>query len=89
MRDAPQLKSLAGMKERFRPGTKAWIASDSPVSSFSGVFEDDGRTGYFYAYDPGRKSTPILDAVRTTFQIGIWGLKPKSFGRGMASRRVS
>ena len=46
----------------FRPGIATWIASDSPTSSFSGIFEDDGDTGYFYAYDrsPG---AGILDAV--------------------------
>ena len=37
------------------------MASDSPKSSFSGVFEDDGETAYFYAYD--RANPQILDAV--------------------------
>jgi len=55
--------SLAGMKERFRPGNKVWVASDSYCSSFSAVFEDDGETGYFYAYDRDRSDKPILDAV--------------------------
>lgn len=55
-------QSLAGMKERFRPGTEAQIASDSPTSSFSGVFEDDGETGYFYAYDRANPNG-VLDAV--------------------------
>jgi hypothetical protein len=47
----------------FLPGRNTFFASDSPTSSFSGVFEDDGRTAYFYAYD---RSAPddarILDA---------------------------
>ena len=47
----------------FRPGEETFYPSDSPSSSFSGVFEDDGQTGYFYAYD---RSAPedarILDA---------------------------
>jgi hypothetical protein len=51
------------MKERFRPGTKVCIASDSATSSYSGIFEDDGETGYFYAYDRGKSDKPILDAV--------------------------
>lgn len=51
------------MKVRFRPGAEAWIASDSATSSFSGVFEDDGETGYFHAYDRGNPENPILDAV--------------------------
>jgi len=52
------------MGERFRPGTEAWIASDSPSSSFSAVFEDNGETGYFYAYDRSNTETAILDAVQ-------------------------
>ena len=51
------------MKERFRPGTEAWIPSDSSSSSFSAVFEDDGQTGYFYAYDRANTESPILDAM--------------------------
>ena len=47
----------------FTPGEETFYPSDSPSSSFSGVFEDDGQTGYFYAYD---RSAPedarILDA---------------------------
>jgi hypothetical protein len=50
------------MRERLRPGTATWAASDSPSSSFSCVFEDDGVTGYFYAYDR-RNGGAILDAV--------------------------
>jgi hypothetical protein len=52
------------MATRFRPGTDTWVASDSPTSSFSGVFEDDGQTAYFYAYDRANADQPILDAVR-------------------------
>lgn len=47
----------------FTPGSATFYATDSPVSSFSGIFEDDGETGYFYAYDraaPGHAR--ILDA---------------------------
>lgn len=51
------------MEERFRPGTKVWIASDSATSSYSGVFEDDGETGYFYACDRDNPTAPILDGV--------------------------
>jgi hypothetical protein len=59
------------MKERFRPGTEVWIASDSATSSYSGVFEDDGETGYFYAYDRGNSKKPILDAVHIYDVDGI------------------
>ena len=51
------------VSERFRPGTDTWIASDSPSSPFSGVFEDDGAAAYFYAYDRGVPGGAILDAV--------------------------
>jgi len=51
------------MRERFRPGTGTWIATDSPSSQFSGVFEDDGETAYFYAYDRSTLEPAILDAV--------------------------
>lgn len=52
------------MRQRFYPGTEVWLASDSSSSSFSGVFEDDGETGYFYAYDRSNPEEPILDAVQ-------------------------
>ena len=51
------------MSHRFRPGTDTWIASDSPSSQFSGVFEDDGTTAFFYAYDREAADGTILDAV--------------------------
>ena len=51
------------MSVSFTPGEKAFYASDSPSSSFSGVFEDDGDTGYFYAYDRAApEDERILDA---------------------------
>jgi hypothetical protein len=47
----------------FTPGEETFYASDSPTSSFSGVFEDDGETGYFYAYDRAApEDARILDA---------------------------
>jgi hypothetical protein len=50
------------MRQQFRPGTATCIASDSLSSPFSAVFEDDGATAYFYAYDRG--SDPgVLDAL--------------------------
>jgi hypothetical protein len=47
----------------FTPGEETFHASDSPVSSFSAVFEDNGDTGYFYAYDRAApEDARILDA---------------------------
>ena len=56
-------KQLTPMIHRFLPGHKTWHASDSPTSNFSAVFEDDGDTGYFYAYDRAASGNKILDAV--------------------------
>src|SRR5262245_23179761 len=47
----------------FTPGEETFYPSDSRTSSFSGVFEDDGQTGYFYAYDRAAPDDArILDA---------------------------
>jgi hypothetical protein len=52
------------MNELFRPGQHYYIASDSPSKPYSAVFEDDGETGYFYAWEQeGEGSGRILDAV--------------------------
>jgi len=51
------------MKQRFVLGVDTWIASDSATSSYSGVFEDDGDTAYFYAVDRAKAQGSILDAV--------------------------
>ena len=51
------------MSATFTPGEETFYASDSPTSSVSGVFEDNGETGYFYAYDRAApKDARILDA---------------------------
>jgi|SRR5215831_2892537 len=51
------------MGQSFQPGVETWYASDSPHTKFSAIFEDDGNTGYFYAYDRALAEAPILDAV--------------------------
>jgi hypothetical protein len=50
------------------PGQPYFQGSDSPTSNFSTVFEDDGRTGYFYAIQRGpdyvsNQQMSILDAL--------------------------
>ena len=52
------------MGQNFRPGVETLYASDALSSRFSAVFEDDGDTGYFYAYDRSVVEAPILDAVQ-------------------------
>ena len=46
----------------FTVGTEGFLASDSPAGDYSAVFEDDGETGYFYAYELVRED-PILDSL--------------------------
>lgn len=47
----------------FRPGAPVWVAADSPTEKFSAVFEDDGETAYFYAYDRRTTEGQILDGL--------------------------
>jgi hypothetical protein len=35
----------------------------SPTTSFAVVFEDDGKTGYFYGLDLENKKQPVLDSL--------------------------
>jgi hypothetical protein len=52
------------MNELFKPGQHCYFASDSPSQSYSAVFEDDGETAYFYAWEQeGEGGGRILDAV--------------------------
>src|SRR5215831_1617411 len=51
------------MGQTFQPGVETWYPSDSPSSKFSAIFEDDGDTGYLYAYDRALPEASILDAV--------------------------
>jgi len=37
--------------QQFLPGDETWYATDSPASTYSAVFEDDGGTAYFYAFE--------------------------------------
>ena len=51
------------MRECFHPGLPVVVASDSPVEPYSTIFEDDGETAYFHAYDRRPLAEQILDAV--------------------------
>jgi hypothetical protein len=51
------------MHRFHHPGHRLFLPSDSNTSAFSAVFEDDGQTAYFYAYDRSRPAQRILDAV--------------------------
>ncbi len=45
------MKPSLGAKRTFRPGEKIIVESDAATGRRGVVFEDDGRTGYFYARD--------------------------------------
>ena len=60
------MKALTGTEQEFTPGADTWVASDSPSTDFSAVFEDNGETAHFYAYDrarAARREMAILDAL--------------------------
>jgi hypothetical protein len=46
----------------FLVGAEGFLASDSPAGIYSALFEDDGETGYFYAYELDHEY-PILDSL--------------------------
>jgi hypothetical protein len=47
----------------YLPGDETWLPSDSPTSRYSAIFEDNGETGYFYAYERTQPEGTILDAL--------------------------
>ena len=55
--------STIRLQETLHVGQPAVYPCNSPANSFSVVFEDDGDTGYLYAYDRSRPESPILDAL--------------------------
>ena len=55
--------STIRLQETLQVGQPAVHPCNSPVKSFSVVFEDDGDTGYLYACDQTRAENPILDAL--------------------------
>lgn len=44
-------------------GKEEFFAADDPTGRFGVFFEDDGKTGYFYAWEFGRTPNPIVDAL--------------------------
>jgi hypothetical protein len=48
---------------QFIVGNAQVINSLAPAGGLSAVFEDDGRTGYFYALDGSGDGNPIKDAL--------------------------
>ena len=51
-------------KETLRVGQPLVVDADSPVGRYATVFEDDGRTGCFYAVDTDvEDGNPVQDAL--------------------------
>jgi hypothetical protein len=50
-------------QHKFFVGKPTVVAADSPTEPFGCVFEDDGETGYFYAWDFHLKENNIVDAL--------------------------
>lgn len=50
-------------EQGFVVGDSTFVACDSPDGRYAAIFEDDGTTGYFYAYDAS-KEQPIQDTLQ-------------------------
>jgi hypothetical protein len=51
-------------EQEIRVGQATVIEGTSPTPPFAVVFEDDGKTGYFYALDTSRANDSIVDAMQ-------------------------
>lgn len=51
------------VEETLNIGTDTYIDSMSPIGRYGVVFEDDIRTGYFYALDMEKEDNPIVEAL--------------------------
>ena len=52
-------------EEPIQVGHETFVGSNSPVTNYGVVFEDDGETGYFYGLDTSlNEGDQILDALR-------------------------
>jgi hypothetical protein len=69
---APETKPLSSdrkltgtiVAERlFQIGSAGIVEGPSPSTEFAAVFEDDGKTGVFYAVNPTETDSIILDAL--------------------------
>ncbi|WP_114435967.1 DUF2251 domain-containing protein, partial [Klebsiella pneumoniae] len=56
---------LVTIQAQLVVGEEQVIKSLAPEGMLAAVFEDDGRTGYFYALDESVEGNPIMDAAHT------------------------
>ncbi len=62
-----KLKASTSVEQTLNVGTDTYVDSPSPGGRYAVVFEDEGRTGYFYALDMSKMSNgvnPIVDALQ-------------------------
>ena len=57
------MSSEPHLSETITIGNSVTLECPSPKTSFAVVFEDDGKTGYFYGLDLENKKQPVLDSL--------------------------
>ena len=66
--------------QTFTVGNEVWFAVDSPGGRYSAFFEDDGETGYFYAYDLNEAKTQKADMqIQPTIRVIVSSVLTKHF----------
>ena len=58
------MPSSIQVQKTITVGKSSTIESPSPCTHYSVVFEDDGKTGYFYGLDKSKGDDPICDALQ-------------------------
>ncbi|WP_254782103.1 DUF2251 domain-containing protein [Desulfoluna spongiiphila] len=56
-------QSMIYEEQQIMIGQETVVECRSPENGFMVVFEDDGKTGYFYGLDTALHGNPILDAL--------------------------
>ena len=65
------MKPFLGYSGAINLGEPVVFESDADERSYGVVFEDDGRTGYFYARDHRVPETPFVDALHIYSVKGV------------------
>lgn len=63
MRINRNMASEVHLSETITIGNSITLECPSPKTSFAVIFEDDGKTGYFYGLDLEDQEQPVLDAL--------------------------
>lgn len=65
-------------EETINVGVKVLVESISRVNDYGVMFEDDGETGYFYAFELGADDYNILDAMHIYNVVSVVDRKKPS-----------